>query len=105
MPIQLNIYERRDNGDREAMGNLALAMTRIVKAREGIRSSRFFWYRWDNIVFITEGEAEALNSPGSAAPGDMARAVFDLADNARETLNWRLSEPQASEGTYRAAGR
>ena len=105
MPLQLNIFERRDSGDRETMGNLALAITRITKARDGIRSCRFFWHGVDNIVFLTEGEAEALNNPAAAAPADMARLVFDMADNARQTLNWRLSEPRASEEAYRAAGR
>ena len=105
MPVQLNIYERRDNGDREAMGNSALQMTRIAKAREGIQSSRFYWHRVDTVVMISEGKAEALSSPGTAAPADFARAGFDMADNARETLNWRLSDPRASEETYRAAGR
>ena len=105
MPIQMSIWERRDSADRRALAEKALELCRIAKAREGMRSARFFWYMVDTIVFLFEGEAKALDNPGAAAPADYARVAFEFADMARFTLNWRLAEPRAGEESYRAAGR
>ena len=105
MPIQLMICERRDNGDREAMGNTALELCRIIRRRDGIAAARFYWSGSENIVFLTEGEATALDTPAQAAPADYARSAFVLADNARITLNMRLAEPRDALQTYRSAGR
>ena len=102
MPIQLYVCERRDNADRMALGNAALAACRSIRAREGINASRFYWYGADTVVILTEGEAAALDAPGDA---DYARAAFDLMDLARMTMNWRLTDPGSGEETYRRAGR
>jgi hypothetical protein len=108
MPIQLVIWERRDNGNREIMANSALELCRIIRKREGITSSRFYWSGSEAVVFLTEGEAVALNAPLAgleAVPADYTRLGFVLADNARQTLNMRLAEPRAADASYRAAGR
>jgi len=102
MPIQLGIWERRDNADRRELGNTALQLCRIIRKRDGITSSKFYWYTLDTVVILTEGETAALDAPGTA---ESARALFDLGDLARVTKYWRLGEPRAGEETYRAAGR
>jgi len=102
MPIQLQVLERRDGADRRELGNTALAACRAARAREGVSSARFYWYLADTVVILTEGEATALDAPGSA---EGARAAFALADMARLVMNWRLVEPRAGEETYRRAGR
>jgi hypothetical protein len=102
MPIQLIILERRDNADREDLGNAAFAMCRAMRANKGIRSSRFYWYGADTVVILTEGENEALDAPFDA---ENARAAFDLTDLARMTMNWRLIEPRTGVETYKSAGR
>ena len=102
MSIQLIVLERRDSADRVALGNAALAACRIIRTRDGIRSSRFYWYGADTVVILTEGEAEALDAP---IDEDYARAAFDLSDLARMTMDWRLVEPRVGEETYRLAGR
>ena len=89
MPIQLTIYERRDNGSREAMGNSALGLCRTARKREGITSARYYW-TGDSIAFLYEGEADALNNPYTEAQQEYGRAAFVLMDNARLTLNSRL---------------
>ncbi len=89
MPIQLTIYERRDNGTREAMGKTALELCRIYRKREGITSARYYW-TGDGVAFLTEGEATALDTLNAAAPQDASRAAFVLMDNARPTLSLRL---------------
>ena len=102
MAIQLIAYERRDNTDRMEFGNVALASCRARRKKNGISASRFFWYSADRIVIITEGEAEALDSPGDA---ELAKAMFGLSDLARVTMNWKLTDPQAGMETYAMAGR
>jgi hypothetical protein len=52
MPIQLTVLERRDNVDRDVLGNAAFAMCRSVRKREGIRSSRFYSYGPQRIFSI-----------------------------------------------------
>jgi hypothetical protein len=105
MPIQLTIYERRDNGSREVMGNTAVEACRIIRKLKGITSSRFYWTGTESIVFLTEGEAAALNTIAQVVGADYWRLGFTLADNARVTLNMRLADPRESLQTYRAAGR
>jgi hypothetical protein len=102
MPIQLIVLERRDSVDRDVLGNATLAMCRSVRSREGIRSSRFYWYGPDTVVIFTEGEAAALNAPIDEA---YARARFELADLAKMTMNWRLVEPKTGVEAYHLAGR
>ena len=102
MPIQLTVLERRDNVNRDVLGNSALAMCRSIRSRDGIRSSRFYWYGPDTVVILTEGEAAALNAPVDEA---YAHARFELADLAKMTMNWRLVEPKTGVEAYRLAGR
>ena len=102
MPIQLMVCEHRDNADRMELGNAALAVCRSIRAKEGISSSRFYWYLTDTVVILTEGEASALDSPADA---EYARAGFELADLAKLTMNLRLIDPRTGMETYQSAGR
>ncbi len=107
MPIQLQVWERRDSADRNALGNTALDLCRISRAVDGIRSSRFYWNGADNVVFLTDGETAALDTLGDPAKvtADQARALFALADLANATLSMRLGEPRAGAEAYSRAGR
>lgn len=87
------------------MGNTALETCRIARKGKGITSSRFYWSGTETVVFLFEGGAAALDAPFTAAPADSAGLAFTLADNARVTLNIRLTDPRESLQTYRAAGR
>jgi len=102
MPIQLWIWERRDNGDREVMGNSALELSRATRGKDGITSAKFYWYRADTVVLLTEGETAALDA---LPPVDSMAAALALADNAKGTLEMRLEEPRDALETYRSAGR
>jgi|SaaInl7_200m_RNA_FD_contig_21_1864107_length_752_multi_12_in_0_out_0_2 hypothetical protein len=102
MPIQLVIVERRDNADREELGNAAFAACKAARAQEGIISSRFFWSGADNIVFLTEGSADALDAPAGA---EASKATFEISDRARVTTTMRLLDPRAGVENYRKAGR
>lgn len=107
MPIQFQVWERRDSADRNALGNAAMDVCRASRATEGIRSSRFYWHGANEVAFLTDGETEALDSLGNASKvtADQARALFTLADLARATLSMRLGEPRTGEEIYRRAGR
>ena len=107
MAIQLQVWERRDSADRNALGNAALDLCRASRATEGIRSSRFYWNGADAVVFLTDGETAALDAlaDGAKVSADQARALFTLSDLAKATLSMRLAEPRAGEETYRRAGR
>jgi hypothetical protein len=105
MPIQLAIWERRDNGRRETIGNIAFELCRLRCRGEGITSSRFYWSGSDEIVFLVEGEAVALDIPDQKILADYAWLGFMLADLARQTLNKCLIDPRAGLETYRIAGR
>jgi hypothetical protein len=107
MPIQLQVWERRDNGNREGMGNASIELCRIVRKVKGITSCRFYWSGTEIIVSLTEGETAALNDFGLS--GDQLakfnQLLFTLADNAKWTLNLRLVEPRDAVASYRSAGR
>jgi hypothetical protein len=105
MSIQIQIWERRDGGSRETMGNTALELCRIIRKTKGINSARFYWSGSEEIVFLVEGEDPALGNPEQMTLADFARLGFILADNARVTLNKRLMDPKTGFQNYRMAGR
>lgn len=105
MAIQLSIWERRDSGNRETMGNTALELCRLSRKREGITSARFYWSGPEEIVFWVEGETTALDTPAQGNLADYARLGFLLSDHARMSLNKRLMDPRAGVENYRVAGR
>ena len=105
MSIQIQIWERRDGGSREPMGNTALELCRVIRKTKGINSARFYWSGPDEIVFLVEGEEAALGNPDQATLADFARLGFILSDNAKQTLSKRLMDPKAGLENYRMAGR
>jgi hypothetical protein len=105
MPIQLSIWERRDGGRRETIGTTALELCRLRRKSEGIHSARFYWSGSDEIVFLVEGEAAALDNLDQKTLADYAWLGLILADHARPTLTKKLSEPRDALQTYRTAGR
>ena len=76
------------------MGNTSVELCRIVRASDGIKSAQFYWSGTEMVVYITEGEAAALNAPGATAQADYGRAGFIIADNARNVMTLRLAEPR-----------
>jgi len=53
-------------------------------------------------VIWSEGEASAFDS--STDP-NVAKALFDLADLAKLTENWRLADARSGSDNYKKAGR
>jgi hypothetical protein len=103
MAITVGRWERRDDADREALGNAAVAYCRAIKKQAGVRSSRFFWLTPDRIVIQSEADSqEVFDQPAS---GDAAKAVFALSDLARGYETERWMDPRDAEAVYRSAGR
>ena len=105
MPIQLQIWERRDSGKREIMANTALELCRITRKMQGITSARYYWSGSEDIVFIVEGDTDAFNTTPEKVPADYAKFGFILADHARQTLIKRLMDPKTGAQNYNKAGR
>ena len=107
MPFQLGIFERRDNGERVAMAQAALAACRAMRQTKGITSARYYWSGSEQIVILVQGEGPALANAASGNPAEFAKASLDLQDHTKTIMNIRLTEPQAEIVTesYRSAGR
>ncbi len=101
--VEIIIYERRDNTDRVAFGNAALAYCRAFRAIEGVTSAKFYWLYANSIVFIAEGERDVLDK--LADNDDWDRALFEVEDMARRVQTMRLSDPRTGQETYQRAGR
>ena len=101
--VEITVYERRDNTDRVAFGNAALASCRATRAIEGITSAKFYWYYANSIVFIAEGERDALDKfPDN---DDYVRAMFEVNDMGKLVQIMRLFDPRTGQETYQRAGR
>lgn len=110
MPMQLQIWERRQNGDRELMANAALFFCRAARQTKGIASARFYWSGTERLVVLSQGEDSALSAPFSGFTGDrnqLMKYTYDIQDHIKVAFSIRLTEPNAEgvvEG-YKAAGR
>jgi len=104
MPLFLSKHERRDNADRDAMARAALDLCRVTRARDGVRSARFYWVNTDTIGLIVDAEAGSFGQ-GSAQTGSPAeaKAMFAFSDLARGTSSETWGEAGAGEQLYRAA--
>jgi hypothetical protein len=106
MPYRMYMWERRDNGDRNIMAVSSLTACRIMRKTDGISSAKFYWVGLDSIAMLVEGTNEALNTPfAGSAPGEAAKSNFDMADNARFTMDIRLIDAKAGEDAAKNAGR
>ncbi len=103
MALRATYWERRDNADRNTLGNTAYDFCRAARGAEGMRNCRFYWADADTIVILAEAEsAEVFGRPGT--PG-LGKAAFALADLARSVRDERWIEPREGVEAYRQAGR
>ena len=101
--VEITVFERRDNTDRVAFGNAALASCRATRAIEGITAAKFYWYPADSIVFMAEGERDVLDK--LADNDDYVRTVLEVSDMGRRVQIMRLIDPRAGLDNYQRAGR
>jgi hypothetical protein len=103
MALRATYWERRDNADREALGNSAYDFCRSARGVEGIRNCRFYWSNADTIVILSDAESpDVFDRPGTPEVG---KAAFALADLARTVRDERWIEPREGVEAYRRAGR
>ncbi len=59
-----------------------------------------------SVVWLIDGKPSALNTPYAGSSVDeVAKLAFDLADQARLTMDIQLGEAKAGEETVKTAGR
>jgi hypothetical protein len=103
MAIIVGRWERRDGADLDAFGSAALAYCQAIRARDGVRTSRFFWTSPDQIVVQTEADSQQVfDQPPDATA---AKALFALSDLARTSDTERWMDPRDGQRAYRSAGR
>jgi hypothetical protein len=103
MAIMLTKWERREGTDREELGNAAFVFCREQRGRPGVTDCRFFWTNPDEVAVLAEAEsAQVFDEPPKP---EMNRAIFHLADMARQTVTERWIDPRDGTEAYRAAGR
>ena len=105
MSYRFFMFERRDNAKHEDLANAALALCRGARQTNGINSAKFYWSGFDNIVFLIEGDNQALNTPFAGNPEANAKAGFAFMDLAKQTMDIRLGDPKAGADAFRMAGR
>ncbi len=103
MAMMVSWWERRDTGDREEFGQAALEFCRASRARDGVRSSRFYWLNLDTIVIATDAEQMSAFD-GPPKPEQMG-AVIRLSAVARQVQQQRWGDAAAGEQIYRSAQR
>jgi hypothetical protein len=103
MAVMLTKWERREDADRDAFGNAAFVLCREQRARPGVTGCRFFWTSPDEVAVLAEAEsAQVFDEPPQP---ELTRALFGLADIARQTTTERWIDPRDGIAAYRAAGR
>lgn len=105
MSYRFYMFERRDHAKHEDLANTALALCKGARQTKGITFAKFYWSGFDNIVFLIEGDNQALNAPFSGNPEANAKAGFDFMDLAKQTMDIRLADPKTSAEAFRMAGR
>ena len=101
MAMLVNYWQRRDSADRDAFARAAVNYCRAVRAHEGVRGSRYYWFHPDTVVQLTDGESlEVFDQPPTA---EQAKALFALDDLARMIRTERWADARQGEETYRMA--
>lgn len=102
MPLHVAKFERMGNADRNDLALAALEVCRAAKEVAGVNDCRFFWVDPNEIAILTDAE------PGAWGPGSNAelsprnyKAMFTLADLARNTLSETWVDARAGEDNYK----
>ncbi len=103
MALRATYWERRDNADRQALGNTAYDFCRALRGPKGMRNCRYYWTNADTIVILGDAEsAEVFDQPGTP---ELGKAAFALSDLARSVRDERWIDPRQGVEAYRQAGR
>jgi hypothetical protein len=84
--LHVGRFERYSSTDRNAFALAALEWCRAAREHEGVNESRFYWIDPNVIAVVTDAEPGAWgNGSGAELSARGAKAIFDLADRARNT--------------------
>ena len=98
MPLHVGKFERFPSADRNELALAALEWCRAARASAGVKDSRFYWIDPNEIVVVTDAEPGAWG-PGAGAEvsPQAAKAIFALADLARNTSTETWADARAGE--------
>ena len=102
MQMSVAYWDRRDGADRVSMAQAAFELCRAQRAMAEVEDSRFYWTGPDQVVVqvrLSEPVDWAQPEPG------VAKSLFALADQARQTRTENWMDPATGEDNYRRAGR
>jgi len=102
MPLYVSKFERLEGADRDSLALAALEACRAARTMPGVANSRYYWVNPNEIAILTDAEPGAWG-PGSANTPDSrnAKALFALADLARQTVNETWVDARAGEENYK----
>lgn len=101
--IDVTYWSRRDSADRAMLGQTAFDLCKAQRAAGAVADSKFYWLDPDTVVVQVTAESPAdLNQEPTA---DTSRALFELADLARQTRHEQWLDPRTGQDNYRLAGR
>ena len=104
MPLHISKFERLENADRNDLALAALEACRAARTVPGVNDSRFYWADPNAVAIVTDAEPGAWG-PGSGNQPDErnARAVFALADLARQTSTETWNDARSGEELYKSS--
>ena len=102
--LHVGKFERYPSADRNALAMAALEWCRAAREHDGVDDSRFYWIDPNEIVVVTDAEPGAWgNGSGVELRGRAAKAVFALADLARNTNNETWADARSGAEMFNRA--
>jgi len=102
MPLHVSKFERMEGADRNSLALAALEACRAAREAPGVTSSRFYWVNPNEIAILTDAEPGAWGPGSGNAPNARnAKALFALADLARQTVFETWVDARAGEENYK----
>ena len=97
-------FERYPSADRTALAMAALEWCRAAREHDGVNESRFYWIDPNEIAVVTDAEPGAWgNGSGAEFSGRAAKAVFALADLARNTSTETWADARSGADMFNSA--
>lgn len=103
MPLLYQEFRRRPSVDRNDLGAAALNLCRTIRSTNPqVTSAKFYWINFNDLAFITEGEAGFNAGPPPQEAQAAVAAMYDFAD---EIHHRQLAEARLGQDAWEQAGR
>jgi hypothetical protein len=105
MPLHVSKFERYSGADRDQLGIAALEWCRSARESEGVNSCKYYWIDPNQIAIVTDAEPGAWGPGSGTQPnGRYVKAMFSLADLARNTSSETWADARAGSDVRQLAG-